>query len=184
MRPVIKRFYSKGVLAAAKGLPVVGKFLLQRNIMKIGIPLVGVPVAVVLNRYTTLVAGRHAQAVFRNEARVIELAEGLSRRSEHPQLMLWVAWLVIMADHKIADDEALLMRQLVRIVRDQHQVVDEQLAHLVDVDPTEVWRRMDAEPGDLSDILDMAERVAAVDGAVHKLEKAIISELRDRVSRV
>jgi hypothetical protein len=184
MRPVIKRFYSGTVLSAARGLPVVGKFLLQRNIMKIGIPLVGVPVAVVLNRYTTLVAGRHAQAVFRNEARVIELAEGLSRRSQHPQLMLWVAWLVIMADHKIADDEALLMRHLVRIVRDQHQVVDEQLAHLVDVDPTEVWRRMDAEPGDLSDILDMADRVAAVDGAVNKLEKAIISELRDRVSRV
>jgi hypothetical protein len=27
---------------------------------------------VVLNRYTTLLTGRHAQAVFRNEARVIE----------------------------------------------------------------------------------------------------------------
>ncbi|CAI3794022.1 hypothetical protein [Pseudarthrobacter sp. MM222] len=183
MRPLIKRFYSRGVLAAARGLPVVGKYLLQGNVIKIGIPLVGVPLAVVLNRYTTLVAGRHAQAVFRNEARVIELAEGLSRRSQHPQLMLWVAWLVIMADHKIADDEALLMRHLVGIVREQHQVVDDQLARLVDVDPAEVWGRMDAEPGDLSDILDVADRVAAVDGAVNKFEKEIISELRDRVSR-
>lgn len=43
VRPLIKRFYSKGVLTAAKGLPVVGKFLLQRNVIKIGIPLVGVP---------------------------------------------------------------------------------------------------------------------------------------------
>jgi tellurite resistance protein len=169
---------------ASKGLPVVGKFLLQRNIIKIGIPLVGVPLAVVLNRYTTLLAGRHAQAVFRSEARVIELAQNLSKQSQHPELMLWVAWLVIMADGKIADEEALLIRHLVRLVRDQHQVVDEQLAHLVDVDPTEVWRRMDAEPGDLSDILDMAERVAAVDGDVNKLEKAISSELRARVSRV
>lgn len=66
----------------------VGKYLLQRNVIKAGIPVVGVPVAVVLNRYTTLLAGRHAQAVFRNEARVIELAEGLSKRSQHPQLML------------------------------------------------------------------------------------------------
>ena len=110
---------------AAKGLPFVGKYLLQRNVIKAGIPVVGVPIAVVLNRYTTLLAGRHAQAVFRNEARVIELAEGLSKRSQHPQLMLWVAWLVIMADHKIADDEALLIRHLVRLARDQHQVVDE-----------------------------------------------------------
>jgi hypothetical protein len=40
------------------------------------------------------------------------------------------------------------------------------------------------EPGDLSDILDVADRVGAVDGAVSALEKAIISEVRDRASRV
>lgn len=183
MRPLIKRFYSKGVLTAARGLPVVGKHLLQRNVIKIGIPLVGVPLAVVLNRYTTLLAGRHAQAVFRNEARVIEVAENLSERSRHPQLMLWVAWLVIMADGKITDDEALLIRHLVRAVRDKHDVVDEQLARLVDIDASDVWRRVDAELGDLGDILDVADRVANVDGAVNAQEKAIISELRDRCDR-
>lgn len=184
MRPVIKRFYSGAVLTAAKGLPFVGKFLLQRTVIKIGIPLVGVPVAVVLNRYTTLLAGQHAQAVFRNEARVIELAESLCERSQHPQLMLWVTWLIIMADRKIADEEALLIRHLVRLVQDRHQVVDEQLARLVDIDPAEVWRRIDDEPGDLSDIVDAANRVAHVDGAVNALEKATIAELRDRCGRV
>ncbi|MFD8511369.1 hypothetical protein ACFV27_09710 [Streptomyces antimycoticus] len=49
VRPVIKRFYSKAVLTATKGLPFVGKFLLQRNVIKIDIPVVGVPLAVVLN---------------------------------------------------------------------------------------------------------------------------------------
>lgn len=184
MRPVIKSFYRGQVLAAARGLPFVGKFLLQRNVIKIGVPAVGIPVAVVMNRYTTLLAGRHAQAVFRNEARVIELAESLSRRSQHPQLLLWVAWLVIMADHKIADDEALLIRHLVRLVRDQHQVVDKQLAHLVEVDPDEVWQRLDAESGDLSDILDVANRVATVDGAINARERAVISELQKRCGRV
>ncbi|WP_425245595.1 hypothetical protein [Streptomyces sp. NEAU-NA10] len=184
VRPLIKRFYSGEVLTAAKALPVVGKHLLQKNVIKIGIPLVGVPLAVLLNRYTTLLAGRHAQAVFRNEARVIELAENLSKRSQHPQLLLWVAWLVIRANRKIADDEALLMRHLVRVVRERHQVVDEQLAHLVDIDPAEVWGRIDAESGDLSDILDAADRVATVDGDVNAREKAVISELRDRCRRV
>ncbi|MCZ2523140.1 MULTISPECIES: hypothetical protein [Streptomyces] len=183
VRPLIKRFFSGEVLTAAKALPVVGKHLLQRNVIKIGIPLVGVPLAVVLNRYTTLLAGRHAQAVFRNEARVIELAENLSKESKHPQLMLWVAWLVIRANRKISDDEALLMRHLVRVVRERHQVVDEQLAHLVDIDPAEVWRRIDAEPGDLSDLLDVADRVAAVDGAVNAREKAVIAELGERCRR-
>jgi tellurite resistance protein len=184
MRPLIKRFYSRGVLAAARGLPVVGKFLLQRNVIKIGIPIAGVPLAVVLNRYTTLLAGRHARAVFRNEARVIELAVNLSKRSQHPQLTLWVAWLVIMADGKIVDDEALLIRHLVRQVRDQHQLVDEELARLVDIDPADVWRRLDAESGDLNDLLDVANRVAAVDDAINAREKAVIAELRDRCGRV
>ncbi|MFF3891128.1 hypothetical protein [Streptomyces sp. NPDC001914] len=184
VRPLVKRFYSGSAITAGRALPVVGKHLLQRNVIKIGIPLVGVPLAVLLNRYTTLLAGRHAQAVFRNEARIIELAENLSKRSRHPQLMLWVAWLVIRANRKIADDEALLMRHLVRLVREHHQVIDEQLARLVDIDPDDVWQRIDAEPGDLSDVLDAADRVAAVDGDINSREKAVISELRDRCCRV
>lgn len=183
MRPLLKRFYSGSVLNTAKGLPIVGKYLLQRNIIKIGIPLVGVPLAVVLNRYTTLVAGRHAQSVFRNEARVIELAEKLSSQSKHPKLTLWVAWLVIKADGKISDDEALLIRHLVRLVRDHHQVVDEELARLVEVDPAEVWLRVDAESGDLNDVLNVANLVAAVDGVPNARERAIISELQDRLNR-
>lgn len=181
VRPLLKTFFSGPVLIAAKSLPVVGKFLLQRNIIKIGIPLVGVPLAVVLNRYTTLLAGRHAQAVFRNEAKIIELAKNLSKRSQHPQLMLWVTWLVVMADNKISDDEALLTRHMVRLVREHHQVVDEELARLIEVEPPEVWRRLEAEPGDLSDLLDVANYVAAVDGAPNAREKAILAELDRRL---
>ncbi|MGW1341350.1 hypothetical protein ACWCOV_09875 [Kribbella sp. NPDC002412] len=183
VRPLVKRFFSKDVLSAAKALPVVGKYLLQRNVMKVGIPLVGVPLTVLLNRYTTLVAGRHARAVFRNEARVIELAERLSSSSRYPQLMLWVAWLVIAADDKITDDEALLTKHLVRVVRDQHQVVDDELAHVVDIDPNAVWKRLDAEPGDLTELLDVADRVATVDGALTTREKEVIAELRSRCHR-
>jgi hypothetical protein len=185
VRPLIKRFYSKSVLATGKALPVVGKHLLQRNVIKIGIPLIGVPLAVLLNRYTTLVAGRHARTVFRNEARVIELAEGMAERSRHPQLMLWVAWLVIRANAKakITDAQALLMRHLVRLVRERHEVVDERLAHVVDLDPAEVWKRVDAEPGDLGDVLDTAERVANVDGDITSHQKAVLAELRERCRR-
>ncbi|MGW5201576.1 hypothetical protein [Streptomyces spiralis] len=185
VRPLVKRFYSGSVLNAGKALPVVGKSLLQRNVIKIGIPAVGVPLAVLLNRYTTLLAGRHARAVFRNEARVIEIAEGISERSRHPQLMLWVTWLVLRANAKanIADDEALLMRHLVRLARERHEVVDEKLANVVDIDPAEVWKRVDAEPGDLGDVLDAAERVAAVDGDLTSREKAVLKELRDRCRR-
>ena len=83
-----------------------------------------------------------------------------------------------MADGKITDDEALLMRHLVRLVKDRHQVADEKLARVVDVDPAEVWRRLDAEPGDVSDLVDVANRVATVDGAVNALERGTISSFK------
>lgn len=59
-----------------------------------------------------------------------------------------------MADKKIADDEALLMRHLVRLVKEHHQVIDSELANMIHLDPAEVWRRVAAESGNLSDILE------------------------------
>lgn len=180
VRPLIKRFYSKGVLAAARGLPVVGKFLLQRTVIKVGIPLVGVPLAVIVNRYTTQVTGSHARAVFRNEARVTEAATTLTEHTKHPKLMLWVAWLVINADGKISDDEALLMRHLTRLAHERHEVVDDELAQVVDVDPEAVWRRLDTEPGDLNDIVEAGTKVAEIDGKINTSERRILNELVDR----
>jgi uncharacterized protein (DUF697 family) len=180
MRPLVKRYYARGVLSAAKGLPFVGKFLLQRNVIKIAIPLVGVPVATALNGYITQIAGRHARVVFRNEARVVELAERLTADTRHPVLMLWVAWLVINADDKISDDEALLFRNLVVLVDQRHQVVDEQLARVVQIDAEDVWRRIAAEGGALDDIVELASRVAAVDGEPNKAERALLAEINLR----
>ncbi|KQQ09751.1 TerB family tellurite resistance protein [Rathayibacter sp. Leaf296] len=183
IRPFVKRFYSGSTLAAAKGLPVVGKHLLQRNVIKMAIPAVGVPLAIGLNRWTTVMAGRHAQAVFRNEARVIEIATGLSRRTRRPHLLLWTAWLVIKADKKMSGDEILLMRHLVTLVRGAHEVIDEGLDRIVDIDPEDVWERMAAEEGDLSDVLDAARRVADVDGVASAAEEAVIAEIARRVDR-
>lgn len=180
VRPLIKRFYSKGVLAAAKGLPVVGKFLLQRTVIKVGIPLVGVPLAVLVNRYTTQITGRHARAVFRNEARVLEVATTLTERTTHPHLLLWVAWLVIKADGKISDDEALLMRHLTRLAHERHEVVDVELAQVVEVEPEAVWRRLGVEAGDLSDLVEAGTKVAEIDGKINAGERRILSELDDR----
>ncbi|PPF65097.1 hypothetical protein C5E11_02930 [Clavibacter michiganensis] len=180
VRQIVKKLYSGPVLNAARSLPIVGKYLLQRTVIKIAIPAVGVPVAVLVNRYTTLGAGKHARRVFRNESRVIELARRLTERSQHPQLLLWVAWLVIDADNKIADDEAMLFKHLVKMIRDHHQVADEDLARVIEVEPGEVWRRIAVESGDLSDILDAAKLVAEVDGAANGRERAIIAEIETR----
>ncbi|MGQ7312015.1 tellurite resistance TerB family protein [Microbacterium arabinogalactanolyticum] len=183
VRPLLKRFFSGSVLATAKALPVVGKFLLQRNLIKVGIPLVGIPLAVVLNRWTTAIAGRHARAVFRNEARVIEVAERLMERSAHVQLLLWVSWLVVSGDGEISDDEAFLLRHLTRIARERHEVEDEAFANVVNVEPEDVWARIAAEQGDLADIVTAAAKVAEIDGELNSEERQLLDEIRQHCER-
>ena len=43
--------------------------------------------------------------------------------------------------------------------------------------------RVEAEPGDLSDFIDVANRVAGIDGAVNARESAVIADLQDRCTR-
>ncbi|WIB61438.1 hypothetical protein DEJ13_06305 [Curtobacterium sp. MCLR17_007] len=183
VRPLVRAFIKGPALKAVKGLPFVGKFLLQRNIIKIGIPLVGVPLAVLLNRYTTLVAGRHARAVFRNDARILQMASSLSKSTKHPQLLLWVTWLMINADGKSSDDETQLMRHVVRTVRTDHDVVDSELAEVIELTQQDVWDRLDAEAGDMSDLIAAAEAVASVDGDFNARERRVLEELRQRFGK-
>lgn len=181
IRPLIKRFYAGTVLATAKSLPVVGRFLLQRNLIKISLPLVGIPLAMILNRLTTRVAGKHAREIFREEARVLQTAERLLDQSRHPQLLLWMAWLVVQADGKVSDREALLLRHLTRMAREQHDLVDEKLANVIDVDPEEVWVLL-AEAEDLSGVEEAALVVAKIDGDVNPRERAVLDEVSTRSS--
>ncbi|MBX8995789.1 hypothetical protein HCH15_06280 [Corynebacterium testudinoris] len=125
-------------------------------------------------------AGRHARKVFRNEARVIESAERLVSRTEHPHLLPWVSWLAVSCDEKTSDDESLLMRHLLRLIRDRHEIDDEELAGVVDLDPEDVWRRIKAEGGDLSDVITAARTVISIDGDVNKREQEFLDELERR----
>ena len=181
LRPLLKKYYSGSVLHAAKAFPVVGKFLLQRNVIKFGIPLVGIPLSVLVNRYTTLAAGRHARAVFRNEARIVEVARSLAAASESPRLLLWVTWLVVEAGGA-SDDEAMLLRHLVRHVREVHEIVDEELAGVIDVDPGRVWRLLAETTGDVSDVMAAAHRVARVDGEPSAPQRRVLAALADQVA--
>lgn len=179
VRPLVRRFIAGPNLAAVRALPVVGRHLLQRNIIKIGIPAVGVPLAVGINFYSTKVIGAHARSVFRNEARIIEIADRVCRRTQHPQLMLWVSLALILADRKTSDDETMLLQHLVQKVEECHGVVDEEFSQVIELELSDVWARVRAEPGDKSDLVYAAEQAAAVDGTLNKQELSVIHELRD-----
>ena len=186
VRPLIKRFISGRTLAAARSLPVVGQHLLQRNIIKIGIPLVGVPLAVVLNRWTTKVAGEHAKKVFRAEAQTIEITQQVMEDVDDAGLALWTGWFTI-CDGKISERESLFMSCLTKVARDQHGVVDNELEQVIDLTATRFWRRVDqavdAGTG-LAVLTDVAIAAAEIDGGMTRHEKQVVRELRRRTEAV
>jgi uncharacterized protein (DUF697 family) len=180
VRPLVRKYFSGATRVAAQSLPVVWRHLLVRNVIKVGIPVVGVPLSTVLNRYTTLIAGRHAQDVFRNEARIVEMVERFCDGTGNPSLTMWVAWYAVLADGRTSDDEALLLRHLARVIKERHGFVDEELARVIDFDVLDLWERLDAEDGDLTDYVAMATRVAEVDGELTYSEAEAIEVLRQR----
>ncbi|APT85588.1 hypothetical protein CAQU_11660 [Corynebacterium aquilae DSM 44791] len=89
----IRAIFSGARLKAAQALPVIGKKLLQRNLVKMAIPGVGVPVAIALNGWMTRAVGYHAKTVIRDEVRVAELADRIMKRSTEYEAVLWsVLW--------------------------------------------------------------------------------------------
>jgi len=178
VRPLVRKFVSGPTLKAVQNLPLIGTHVLQRHIIKIGIPAVGVPLSVGINFYSTKVIGAHARSIFRNEARIIEVADKLCRQTRHPELLPWVALAVILADRRTADDETVLLRYLLQALVSRYEVDDEEFAELIDLDRREVWDRVRHAPGDKSDLILAAEQVASIDAAVNAQEKRVLDELR------
>ncbi|WP_219817431.1 hypothetical protein [Rathayibacter tritici] len=68
-------------------------------------------------------------------------------------------------------------------MREAREAIEERLARVVDIDPERVWEQTASADGDLSDVLDAARRVVAVDGDVNAGEKVVITEISRRADR-
>jgi hypothetical protein len=179
VRPVLKRFYSRGTLAAARSLPVVGKYLLQRNVIKFSIPAVGVPLSMLVNRWSTRSAGAYAVTVFRREAAIVEAARWMTARSEHRAELLWVLWMVIKADGLVHEHERLLLRHVTGILRDPESelVALTELESTVNLQRSKVWALLEAAEGDLRPLYEAGVEAAAVDGKINVNELTVLRRL-------
>lgn len=120
-KPIIKKIYSKGTLTAAKSIPVVGKYLLQRNVIKFATPAISIPATIAVNRWMTKTDGQKAAKSLRNEARIIETANRMVENNKSLKALLWAIWLVMDEDEKISENE----RDLVDRVSKRIQALDE-----------------------------------------------------------
>jgi DNA-binding transcriptional ArsR family regulator len=178
VRPVLVKIFSGGA-AGTRSLSVVGRLLLQRNLVKFSVPAVGVPLSMAVNRWSVTVAGRHADEVFSLEGRIADAARRMTERTSHHSELLWVLWLVIKSDALVHENERLLLKQVTALVGD----VDTELAAIstlrstLDVTEQQVWARLSAATEDLEALYEAGVVAAAVDGRVNVNELTTLRKL-------
>jgi len=177
VRPVLLRILARDPAAAAKSLPAMGRFLLQRSVLKFAVPGLGVPLSMAVNYWSAKVAGGQAAAVFRREARIMATARRLTDRAVDPAELLWVLWLIVNADGVLHENERLLLKHVAAIVGN----LGSELTALVGLDATVDF---DLRPSvsipafvsqDKAALYEAGAAAAAVDGSVDANE---LSRLR------
>jgi hypothetical protein len=179
VRPVLQKLYGRGALAGARSLPVVGKYLLQRNVIKFTIPAVGVPLSIAVNHWSTRSAGAYAGRIFRREAAIAEAARRMTASSDHPAELLWVLWMVIKADGLVHEYERLLLMHVTGILRDPENelVALSELERTVNLQRNRMWALLEAAEGDLRPLYAAAVEAAAVDGKINVNELTVLRKL-------
>lgn len=168
-------------MAAVKSLPVVGKHLLQRNIIKFAIPFVGVPLSAGVNFWTTKTAGTYAMEVFRLEAKLAEAATRIVASTEHHGELPWVMWTMARADGPAAPSQRTLIHHVTRHLRERGTAeadLDE-LRSLIEIDHDRVWQKFQATEGDRAPLYRAAVTTVVVRGKARAQDLQYLEQMAD-----
>lgn len=175
-----------GVKAAIKGttlkslqaLPFVGRYLLQRNLIKVGIPLIGIPLSAGINYYSTGSVAGTARQIYRDKALAEEKAQSLVDYSRNDGLLVSLVWAAIRCDGKTAAEEMFLLKDMIRLADEDEGLDDESDTLGLDLDVESLFARAAALARDERDILfDAVLLAVAFDKKVHKKERDFLDKL-------
>jgi tellurite resistance protein len=184
MRPILQKIFTGDPAAATRSLAAMGRFLLQRNIVKFAIPGVGVPLSIAVNYWSAGAAGYQAATVFRREARIMETARRVAARPVNPSELLWVLWLIVKADGVVHENERLLLKHVSALVGD----LDSELSALagldrtIDFDLKSTVSIPDFVSQDTEALYQAGVAAAAVDGSIDPNELSRLKKVADHCS--
>lgn len=177
VRQGVKGVFKGAALEFLKALPVVGKYLLQRNIIKFAIPLVNIPLSAGMNYWWTGAIAKRARTIYRNRAALNEEALKLvNSLDDNASLLVRTLWFITNADGKVAEGEATLLRSVAKHLADHgHADVLDELGATISLDTTTLVAEIKA----LSDDVRAHLFHAAVMGAAadHELQTAELKAL-------
>jgi uncharacterized tellurite resistance protein B-like protein len=171
------------ILHFLKALPVVGKYLLQRNIIKMAIPGVSIPLSAGLNYYLTGHIARVARQVFRDKAVIEEAAPNLiGELGDDSLLLLQVIWLVAGADGKTSEQEAWLINALAKEIqtRDEGSEVIANFRSMVDANEAGILAQLANASAEVrTRTYEAACIAAAIDHRFHRKEKQLLQRIAE-----
>ena len=184
VRPVLLNIFNGDPAAAARSLPAMGRFLLQRHTVKFAIPGVGVPLSIAVNYWSASVAGNQAATFFRREARIMETASRITGRAVVHSELLWVLWLIVKADAVVHENERLLLKHVAALLGD----LDSELSALagleltIDFDLKSTVSIPDFVSQDKEALYQAGAAAAAVDGSIDANELSRLKKVADHCS--
>lgn len=184
VRATLEKMFTGDPSAAEHSLPALGRFLLQRNVIKFAIPGVGVPVSIGVNYWSAKVAGNQASAVFGREARIMQTALRITDAAVDHAELLWVLWLIVRADGMVHEDERLLLKHTSAAIGN----LNSELSALSTLDSTTDFDRKPTaslppfKSADKRALYEAGVAAAAVDGSIDANELSRLRKIADLCS--
>ena len=184
VRPVLLNTFNGDPAAAAKSLPAMGRFLLQRHAFKFAIPGVGLPLSIAVNYWLANVAGNQAATTFRREARIMETARRITGQAVDHSELLWVLWLIVKADGLVHENERLLLKHVSALVGDLNSELSALagLERAIDFDLRSTVSIPDFVSQDKEALYQAGLAAAAVDGSIEANELSRLKKVADHCS--
>jgi len=178
VRQGVKAAVKGATLQSLKALPVIGKHLLRRNLIKIGIPAIGIPLSVGMNVWSTGAVAGTARQIYRDKALADEKAREFVGSFTDHGLLVSVVWAAIRADGPTQPEEMCLLKDLVGFA-DQVDGLDANGGDFgVDLDVESLFAKAAALGQDERDTLFEAACLAVtIDRKVHRKEKEFLQRL-------
>jgi len=182
--PILLKIFNGDPAAAAKSLPAMGRFLLQRHLVKFAIPGIGVPLSITLNYWSASMAGNQAATIFRREARIMGTARRITSRAVDHSELLWVLWLIVKADGVVHENERLLLKHVATLVGDLNSELSALagLERTIDFDLRSTVSIPDFVSQDQEALYQAGAAAAAVDGSIDANELSRLKKLAGHCS--
>ncbi len=180
-----KFIFSGARLAWLRALPVVGRWLLQRNLLKVSVPLVSIPIAGAMGWWGTKSIARHARQVFRDKAAIRTHAAQAAEADRHADalVLLKSAWLMVAADRNTAAEEAWYLAELTDAMTQAGGEVASavrEFSEMITFDADAVLAEVRDLPQDYkAHLFEVLTEIAVVDHQLHAAEWELLSRFAE-----